>query len=429
MVKWTKKICVSLLLLAMLGTLSACSVEELLTEIPGLAQLETEKSTTQQYDHERQTEENVQQETLQTDSSTAAEETQTEEGSFLSETAYLYSYNCLTESGKLWYDDIAAILGNMQEEIKLSEAGLKAGLDETCIDKIFQCVLNDHPELFYVSGYTYTKYYRGEKVVAIEFSGKYEMNREEAMLRSREIEAAAQLILDGIDMQATEYDKVKYVYDTIVRGTDYNLESPDNQNIYSVFVGHSSVCQGYAKAAQYLLNRLGVPCTLVQGRVEAGQGHAWNLVKVDGSFYYMDVTWGDASYQTQDGTNVAGGQMPEINYDYFCITTAQLLNTHALEHCVPMPECVDMAASYYVRQGAYFESYDKEQLRQLFQRTLENGRMDVTVKCADADCYTEMQTALVDNQEIFDYLSDGKKSIAYASNEKQLSLTFWMTNQ
>lgn len=422
MVKRVKK-AFGLLLLVMSVSLSACSAEELLCEVPWTARLSNEQSGTEQNSAK---ESSTAQESSVANMQEAGEEVKP---SFLSEQAYTYAYHCLTEEGKLWYQDIATALGSMEREVRLSAEGLEAGLDESCIDTVFQCVMNDHPELFYVSGYTYTKYLQGEQVVAISFSGTYDLPLEEVNSRRQEIEAAVAEILKGIDGQASEYDKVKYVYDTIVQSTDYYLDAPDNQNIYSVFVGNSSVCQGYAKAAQYLLNKLGIECTLVQGFVEDGQGHAWNLVKVDDDYYYMDVTWGDASYQTLEGEELVGEQPPEINYDYLCISTEQLLRTHRIENCVPLPECVAASANYYVRQGSFFTDYDKEQLACVFERALANGQTDVTVKCADSACFQKMQTALVENQEIFDYLAGEGGTVGYASNEKQLSLTFWMTNQ
>lgn len=214
---------------------------------------------------------------------------------FLAEKVYPYARNALSQSEQIWYRDMERILGSFGEQIALSEEGLDAGLDENSIDKIFQCVLSDHPELFYVDGYSYTKYSRGDMLTAVEFSGSYNVDMDTALKRAEIIELAAEQILAGIGMDATDYEKVKYVYDTLIRQTDYDLNAPDNQNIYSVFANHVSVCQGYAKAAQYLLNKLGVDCTLVLGTVETGEGHAWNLVKVDGEFYYMDATWGDVS--------------------------------------------------------------------------------------------------------------------------------------
>lgn len=419
-----KKVIISAALLMLLGSVSACSPQELLTEVPGTAQLQVEDITNENGRASADS-------TATEDTASKQEETGEDSVpkiSFINGKAYRYAYECLPEEQKLWYNDIEMALSGMEESIRLSDEGLAAGLDENCIDTIFQCVLNDHPEFFYVSGYTYTKYSRGDEAVAISFSATYEISLEEAITRRQEIEAVAEKILSGIDEDATDYDKVKYVYDTIIKNTDYELEASDNQNIYSVFVGKASVCQGYAKAAQYLLNCLGVDCTLVQGTVENGQGHAWNLVKVDDSFYYMDVTWGDASYQMSD-EEPDSQQFPEISYDYLCITTDQLLKSHTLNNCVPLPECMDTAANYFVRQNLIFETYDKERLSELFWDMVVNGKRDITIKCADMSVFYEMKVALIDNQEIFDCMPTDKGSIGYATNDKQLSLTFWMTNQ
>ena len=359
------------------------------------------------------------------------EENLPEADSFL-EQGMRYARSKLNATEQIWYDDIEEILGNYQLQIALSKEGLEAGLTEDNIDRIFQCVLNDHPELFYVDGYSYTKYTRyghDNEIDSIVFSGRYSMEREKAVLRQSQIQEAVSRILAGIDTNAEAYEKVKYVYEILIKETDYQLDAPDNQNIYSVFVNHLSVCQGYAKATQYLLNRLGVECVLVLGTVNNGEGHAWNLVDVDGDYYYVDTTWGDASYQPkEDGFSVTVVQ-PEINYDYLNVTTEELVRTHTIGGEVPMPVCSAIAANYYVREGALFTDYDREQMASLFERKLSEGMTDVTIKCSGPDCYRKVTEALIDRQDIFYYLSGMGDTVAYIQNDTQLSLTFWVTNE
>lgn len=348
---------------------------------------------------------------------------------FLEDTAFEYAAQGLGGQELLWYEEIRDILASFGENVTLDETGIGAGLDEKDIDRIFQYVLSDHPELFYVEGYSYTKYTKGEETVSFEFTGTYSVDAETAEVRRKEISAEAERILASIGGDWDDYAKVKAVYETVILETDYDRNAPENQNIYSVFVNHRSVCQGYAKATQFLLNRLGVECTLVTGTVETGETHAWNLVRVDGAYYYLDTTWGDASYSLDDDTTLAANR-PQINYDYLNVTTQELLRTHTPSDSMELPLCVDTDANYYVREGAFFSSFDKEQLKAVFEQAKEQGRDEVALKCSDEECYRQMLDRLIGGQEIFLYMDTvSGGTVAYTQNDSQMSLSFWVTNE
>lgn len=403
------KLCAGILMLLLF---TGCSSQEVLQEVPQTIVLPE-----------------TQIDTLPVQETAVTEDDNTESFSLLEEGGSRFAYESLDAQEQIWYQEIEQALGSMDDTIKLSTEPLEQGMDEQDIDKVFQCVLIDHPEIFYTTGYTYTKYSRGEKTVGIDFAGTYDLTKEEAAERASAIQSVTADWLSRLEGAGSEYEKVKAVYEAVIFSTNYDLGAADNQNIASVFLGGSSVCQGYAKATQYLLNHLGVMCTLVQGTVDTGEAHAWNLVQVDGDYYYVDTTWGDASYRMEDGSEQ--GSLPEINYDYLCVTTEDLLRTHRIEGVVPMPECTATAANYYVREGAYFTAYDKEQMQAVFDRAIEDGRTEVTLKCAEELCYQEICHALIDEQEIFSYMQipGNGNTVTYAQNGKQLSLTFWVTNE
>ena len=334
----------------------------------------------------------------------------------------LYGFSHMGTAYEKLYIEIFTILDARETNVMVSS------LDPNEIDYVFQCVLNDHPELFYIKGYTYIQYTIDDIVQRLSFSGSYTMTSAEISQYQATIDTYANNCINSYSGSGDDYTKVKYIYEYLINHTVYNLAAPENQNISSVFVYGESVCQGYAKAMQYLLNKMGVATTIVIGFVENGEGHAWNLVLVNGAYYYVDATWGDAYYEFSD-TEVQQNAtvISNINYDYLCVTTTQITKTHSIDNVVEMPICSSMEANYYVKENAYFYQYDEALLQSLFDKARSTGSNYVTFKCLDAQVYEAMKSELLTNQKIFQFIGQDNTSVSYTENEAEYTLSFWLS--
>ena len=124
------------------------------------------------------------------------------------------------------------------------------------------------------------------------------------------------------------YQDIKMVHDFLIDNIEYDstLSSENIYNIYGALINNKCVCEGYAKAFKYLLDGMGIECNLVIGKATNSKGlsenHAWNYVKIDNSYYAVDVTWDDpiviGGYATQSMKNkyfLKGRK--QINSDHF----------------------------------------------------------------------------------------------------------------
>lgn len=326
-----------------------------------------------------------------------------------------YCYETMDESLHQLYAEILIVVKERAEEVPLCTR------EPEELDFAYRCVLNDHPEIYSINGYTCVLHSANKVPVKLVFTAKYIMSeQEEAGFRSK-IDEYVKEYKSGLKEDASEYQKVRYTYEYLIDNTEYVLDSEYNQNICSVMAYHKSVCLGYAKSMQYLLNEVGVKSTIVEGIAASGEAHAWNMVQIGGAFYYTDVTWGDSSYT--NGNSVVK-VLSGINYDFLNITTEELEHTHTIDNVVPLPQCVEIADNYYVREGLYFDFINTNALSWVFKNAYERDDDHVTVKCANDSVFQEMKFYLLEEQNIFEYLPEGTDTLSYGENHEMHTLTF-----
>ena len=204
-------------------------------------------------------------------------------GNLLGNEFFLYR-SMLSDEEQAAYDYIynQAITGNGSFSMGVS-------VDYSSMDNIWRALYNENPELFWLNSgvsYSYNNYGEVTKITLQQLDLVNDLDT--AKYR---FESAAETILSQAETIASTAGKVKYVHDTLTNWVDYVSGSAYNQSAYSALVNGQSVCSGYSRAFQYIMQQLGIPCYTVIG--DAGGSHSWSLVYVDGTYYDVDVTWDD----------------------------------------------------------------------------------------------------------------------------------------
>ncbi|MCM1064089.1 MAG: hypothetical protein NC420_06340 [Eubacterium sp.] len=186
---------------------------------------------------------------------------------------------------------------------------------------VFEAVYNDHPEMFWMEAGYSCKYLGSGKCVEILL--KYNDTADYLEQAKAQFGAQAEVILSGARLQGSVFDQEKYVHDALMEMVEYDEGAAMNQSAYSALVLGRSVCAGYARAFQYLMQQLGVPCYYCTGT--SGEDHAWNIIQLDQAYYNVDVTWDDTDPAT---------------YDYFNRSDDEFAGTHVRNGLsVYLPAC------------------------------------------------------------------------------------------
>ena len=267
------------------------------------------------------------------------------------------------------------------------------------IDRCYHAVLKDHPEIFWVHNHEkiYKTTYSDSDYCT--FTPGYIYTESEISEIQNAMEAGFQEVSSLIPADASDYEKVRIVYTYVIDNTQYQA-SDDDQSIAGVFWKKEAVCAGYAGAVQYLLERIGVPCIYVDGSTQGStEGHAWNIVKLDGEYYYVDATNGDQP----DFLNGNAAQLEEhktIIYDYLCPFPEEYEKKYIRSEELTVPDCTAKDMNFYVLNQGCFDGYDWETIYDYCKMRLDNGAAIVRFKFSNQEAFAAACNELLDNGEV-----------------------------
>lgn len=151
----------------------------------------------------------------------------------------------------------------------------------------------------------------------------------------------------------TDFEKELALHDWLVRYGAYDAASrdnvahigqPNNTDPYGMLTGGYGICLGFATTFQLFMDLAEVECMTVVGAAYGSeQDHAWNMVKLDGEWYCVDVTWDNSG---DSGNDVLRRQ--RATHQYFNVTSQYMRDT---DHQWDYEKIPEATAEYYRWDG------------------------------------------------------------------------------
>lgn len=180
---------------------------------------------------------------------------------------------------------------------------LKADISRFTANALYAAWL-DFPTLFWLdhSKYSYNMEVAGDDDGVVKLT-KLTLNLSltaSAGEIASQTEALARAVAGFTPLGTTVAEKVAYINTYLTSRIEYDLDAPNRSGVIGALVDGKCVCEGYARAFDYLCEKAGIDAVCIPGYgitedKPEGEGHMWNAVALDGKRYGVDVTWNDTT--------------------------------------------------------------------------------------------------------------------------------------
>lgn len=273
---------------------------------------------------------------------------------FLSDTVSRGLYNKLLQSSY----KVAAV-PNSQGYYPVERVNVSGyRISEAQLRVIITAFLNDNPQVFWLANsYSYSYGNNGTQVQLYSAAPQNQIN---TMIQKMNDKINS--IIKAMPLGMSEFDRELYLYEIIAKNCVYDYEAVTNHNkwqsfsAYGALVDGKAVCEGYARAMQLLSSYSGLHCMLLTGNSN-GTAHMWNVIKINGNWYHLDITWGDNEpivYNHFNLNDTAILQNRTVYPTASSLTEAQISGTsneNPAEYNLAVPACTSTEQNYYKVKG------------------------------------------------------------------------------
>ena len=264
-----------------------------------------------------------------------------------------YYYTKISDEERLLYDAMLLLAMNYGSGVKDSETRLletnpASDAFAESYTRAYNALIRDHPELFWIAqekAQFECRYYLlpslgGQYRVILSLSdasGQETFNEDGVSIYLQQqalLEKAADALLEQVDFTQSDAGIALQLHDLLIDTAWYNSDAALSASVYDyahtaygALVEDSSgnagaaLCDGYAMAYEYLMQRAGLSCIVVSGYAGPTEAdtekHAWNLVELDGEWYEVDATWDDLDFllsPSEDGYELVLEALSDEDY-------------------------------------------------------------------------------------------------------------------
>jgi hypothetical protein len=208
----------------------------------------------------------------------------------------------------------------------------------------------DNPQVFWIVG-SYGYMSSGNKTAIQLYSA---FSPSECNAKTKRLNSAAKSLFQSVPLGLNDFDREEYLFDYLIKHCTYDETAGNNSwlsyTAYGAIVDGKAVCEGYSRAMQLLAGYAGIPCTLVSGSYN-GEGHMWNLIKIGGYWYHLDVTWCDTSIPIYNYYNVSDKIIQQTHSVYKAVSALPASAVQSGQFNIFHPKCSSVKDNYFRRKG------------------------------------------------------------------------------